>query len=220
VIEIAFADNGPGIPAEVRGRVFDPFFTTKPVGTGTGIGLAVSRGIAVAHGGSLTLADIAEEGGAYFVLRLPRAHIDDPVAGMPDVLAAAASLTGPRTALVVDDEVELAGILARMLAELGFRCDLAATGREAQRLLSESDYDVILCDLRMPDMDGAALYDWLKENRSHLCQHTGFVTGDALSGAAGSFLGRSGRPILEKPFLPSELRRFVATLTTAGSKAS
>ena len=216
-VEISVADNGPGIPAELHRRIFDPFFTTKPVGAGTGIGLAVSRGIAEAHGGSLELADAAAEGGACFVLRLPRADAGDPAAaGTPGPLAATASPASPRTALVVDDEVEVAGVLARVLASLGFRCDLAATGREARRLLSERDYDAIVCDLRMPDMDGPALYGWLEENRPHLCRRTAFATGDSLSPAAGGFLARSSRPVLEKPFVPEEVRRLVATLAADG----
>ena len=107
-------------------------------------------------------------------------------------------------------------MLSEILAALGFRCDLAATGREAQRLLSDRDYDAILCDLRMPDMDGQALYGWLEENRAHLCRRTAFVTGDALSRAAGDFLARSGRPVLEKPFAPEEVRRLVAALAAGG----
>ena len=105
------------------------------------------------------------------------------------------------------DEPELAHVLAEILATLGFRCDLTSTGREALRLL---------CDPRMPDMDGRALYGWLEQNRAHLCRRTAFVTGDALSRAAGDFLARSGRPVLEKPFAPREARRLVAALAAGG----
>lgn len=70
LLEIGVIDNGPGVPEEIRSRIFDPFFTTKKPGAGTGIGLAVSRGIAEAHGGSLTLVSSAA-GGAHFMLRLP-----------------------------------------------------------------------------------------------------------------------------------------------------
>jgi two-component system NtrC family sensor kinase len=72
LLEIAVSDNGPGVPEDIRGRIFDPFFTTKKPGAGTGIGLAVSRGIAEAHGGGLVLASSAPHG-ARFVLRLPLA---------------------------------------------------------------------------------------------------------------------------------------------------
>lgn len=69
-IEISVSDNGAGVVEAIRGRIFDPFFTTKPTGAGTGLGLAVSRGIVEAHGGSLLFAPVAE-GGARFTLRLP-----------------------------------------------------------------------------------------------------------------------------------------------------
>lgn len=213
MVEIAVADNGPGIPAAIRSRVFDPFFTTKPVGAGTGIGLAVSRGIAEAHGGSLELAE-GEGGGTRFLLRLPQAGAEeDAAAEPPEAAEAAAPARIPRSALIVDDEAEVAGVLAEVLGGLGFRCDLAATGREAQALLSARDYDVILSDLRMPDMGGQALYDWLGCCRPHLCARTVFVTGDTLAHGAHDFLLRAGRPVLEKPFVPQEVRSLVASLS-------
>jgi two-component system NtrC family sensor kinase len=124
---------------EVRGRVFDLFFTTKPVGAGTGIGLAVSRGIAEAHGRSLNLGN-TPEGGACFTLRLPRASAEDePIAKDVSRYAEAGTAQSVHRALVVDDEPDLAGMLAEILRPLGYRCDMAATGVEAQRLLLDRD---------------------------------------------------------------------------------
>jgi PAS domain S-box-containing protein len=70
-VELTVADNGPGVPAELRRRLFDPFVTTKPVGSGSGIGLTVSRGLVEAHGGTLALAEPGEPAGARFIVRLP-----------------------------------------------------------------------------------------------------------------------------------------------------
>jgi signal transduction histidine kinase len=84
-VQLAVADNGSGIADDIRSRVFDPFFTTKPVGSGTGIGLAVSRGLVEAHGGSLVLAP-SEGEGACFVIRLPVASEVSQRSGCNDVV--------------------------------------------------------------------------------------------------------------------------------------
>jgi CheY-like chemotaxis protein len=216
-VEITVADNGPGVSPAHRTRIFDPFFTTKPLGAGTGIGLAVSRGIAEVHGGSLCLGE-APGGGACFVLRVPRAPAEEaPGNGNTSCRVEAGSAQPKRRALVVDDEPDLAGMLADLLGPLGYRCDLAATGRNAQRLLSDHDYDAILCDLRMPEMGGQALYGWLEENRPHLCRRTAFITGATLNPAAGGLLASSGRPVLEKPFALDDVRRLVAELAADAS---
>jgi signal transduction histidine kinase len=71
LVEIQVADDGPGIPGDVKAKIFDWFFTTKPPGEGTRLGLAVSREILQAHGGNLRLED-TPGGGATFVLDIPR----------------------------------------------------------------------------------------------------------------------------------------------------
>jgi PAS domain S-box-containing protein len=210
-VQIEVADNGPGVPEEIRSRVFDPFFTTKPIGAGTGIGLVVSRGIVEAHGGSLVLAPSCD-GGACFVVRLPLRQDVVPGAAEAPGTAGESPARGERAALIVDDEAEVGRLLSEMLAGQGFRCDVVTSGEAAQALLLRRDYDAILCDVRMPDIDGPALFTWISEHRPHLCARTAFVTGDTLGAAAGAFLTRSGRPSLEKPFVPVDLRRLMAEL--------
>ena len=206
-IEVCVSDSGPGIAPDIRSRIFDPFFTTKPVGGGTGIGLGVSRGIVEAHGGTLTLAPGE---GARFVIRLPINTVEaTPVASAPDATVP----SDGKSVLIIDDEPEVARLLSEMLTAQGFRCDVVGSGAAAQALLERRDYDAILCDVRMPDIDGPALFAWLGEHRPHLCTRVAFVTGDTLGPAADGFLTRAGRPILEKPFVPAELRRLMAELT-------
>jgi two-component system NtrC family sensor kinase len=208
-IELTVSDNGPGIPPDILSRVFDPFFTTKPTGAGTGIGLGVSRGIIEAHAGTLTLAPA--DNGARFVMRLPLRQGDGVGTTVPAASEAPAVHT-ERSVLIADDEPEVGRLLAEMLSMQGYRCDVVGSGEAAQALLENRDYDAILCDMRMPEMDGPALFTWLGEHRPHLRRRIAFVTGDTLGAGSAGFIARSGRPILEKPFLPAELRRLMADL--------
>ena len=102
-----------------------------------------------------------------------------------------------------------------MLQKLGYRFEVKVTGEAAQAALAARDYDVVLCDLRLPGFDGPALYDWMTEHRPHLCARTAFVTADTLSPSSHRFLARAGRPVLEKPFRPAELRQLLAQLLPA-----
>ena len=207
-VRVDVADNGPGVPEALRGQIFDPFFTTKPAGIGMGIGLAVSRGIMEVHGGTLALEE-APGGGACFIIRLPRHSADE---GIAEEEAAVPVARARQPALVLDDEPEIAALLADMLGRQGYDCDVVDTGDAALQRLAAQDYALILCDLRMPGIDGAAVYEWLRQHRPHLCVRVGFVTGDTLGSASEGFVARTGRPMLEKPFVPSALRQLVAEI--------
>jgi two-component system NtrC family sensor kinase len=103
-------------------------------------------------------------------------------------------------------------LIAEALQRKGYRCDIAASGREGQALIAAlgSGYDAVICDLRMPDLDGPGLYRWMQTHHPALAERTLFVTGDALGPAAGRFLAESRRPVLEKPFVPAEVVRMIA----------
>jgi PAS domain S-box-containing protein len=206
-VEIEVADNGPGVPADIRRRVFEPFFTTKPQGLGTGLGLSFSHGVIEAHGGRLELLD--GDRGAAFRISLPAVEGSRVEAGASRLPVTA---PGRGAALVIDDEPEIADMLAELLRRQGYQVSTAESGREGRAQLEAGRFDIVLSDLRMPDMDGPALFEWMARDRPDLTSRLGFVTGDTLGPAASTFLARAGRPYLEKPFTPSAVRAFVAKL--------
>ena len=205
-IRITIADNGPGIPDAVRNRIFEPYFTTKPLGKGTGVGLAVCLGIVEAHGGSLTVGG-GEGLGTIFTIVLPAGSPDGGSAEEAKPLNARGA---QRSALVVDDEVGVRETLAEILTSSGHRVVTAASGREALERMGEQRFDVILTDIRMPDLDGRALYREIERRWPERAARVVFVSGDTLTSTLRVFAEESGRPVIEKPFLPSEVRRVVS----------
>jgi len=215
ILRVTVADNGPGIPVHLRARVFEPYFTTKPTGVGTGVGLAVSLGIVEAHGGTLTV-DCPREGGAIFTIALPVGAVEAPGADAEPSWTSSAS---QRTILIVDDEAEIREALAEILTGAGHRVETATSGREALERMASEHYDVILTDMRMPELDGRALYHEIERRWPGQGEHVIFVTGDTLASSLREFVSDSGRPVIEKPFLPSEVRRVVAEMDTNGKTA-
>jgi signal transduction histidine kinase len=208
VIRIAVADNGPGIPEHLRARVFEPYFTTKPSGLGTGVGLAVSHGIVAAHGGTLTL-DCPEMGGAVLTITLPvcPAEASDDADGPSREIAA-----GRRKILIVDDEAEIRDILAEILKGAQHRVAAVSSGREALERMAAERFDVILTDIRMPDLDGRTLYREIERRWPEQAARVVFVTGDSLAATLHEFASEHGRPVIEKPFVPKDVRRVVAEI--------
>ena len=210
------SDNGPGVQPELRERIFEPFFTTKPEGIGTGLGLAVSRSLAREHGGDLRLESVLPSpgSGASFVLTLPlsgTAHTaDGPTTGPADLASDAQPLA--RRVLAVDDETEITDLIREMLEGAGHEVLVAESGAVALEILDTVRIDAIVSDLRMPDMDGAALWREVRERHPRLSRSIIFVTGDTLSPGARQFLTETRCPSLEKPFGKAELVERVAQL--------
>jgi two-component system NtrC family sensor kinase len=210
VIRVTVADNGPGIPEHLRVRVFEPYFTTKPTGIGLGVGLAVSLGIVEAHGGTLAV-ECPRSGGALFTITLPVGFVDAPRA---DTQATSHASEPRRTILIVDDEPEIRDTLADILGHARHRVVTASSGRQALERMAAERYDVILTDIRMPDLDGRALYQEIERRWPRQAKRVVFITGDTLASALREFVSASGRPVIEKPFSPSDVRRVVAELAT------
>ena len=209
------SDNGPGIAADVRPRLFEAFFTTKAEGLGTGMGLSVSRTLAREHGGELALEAQQPDLGAAFLLSLPGLS-QRPA----PTVSASRAMSEPEAAplarvLVVDDEIEMAGLMREMLESGGFEVMNAESGAVALELLDAARFDAVVSDLRMPDMDGAELWRRVCEQHPGLRGRVLFVTGDTLSPDARSFLQRSGCDSLDKPFAKADLLGKVGGLLAA-----
>jgi PAS domain S-box-containing protein len=214
-VQLAVRDNGPGITSEIRSRIFEPFFTTKDIGVGTGVGLSVSRGIVQAHDGSLEL-ESEPRTGTIFVISLPRSKQQ---AVVPRAEPEKPTARTPHKILVVDDEPEVAEMLADILSLDGHEIEVANSGNAALRILARREFDVILSDMRMPDVDGPGLYTRIKNAYPHLLDSIVFITGDALGPSMRSFLDQTGLPYLEKPFNPKEVREIVAQVKPTASAA-
>lgn len=199
------ADNGAGIAPADRQRIFEAFVTTKAEGVGTGLGLAVSRAVAIEHGGSLRLEEATPfERGASFRLELPLQPLPADVVAEADATLPVQAGTGKRV-LVVDDEPELASMMRDALEAAGHEVATAESGAVALALLEETRFDAIVSDLRMPDIDGCALWTGVRERHPELARRFVFVTGDTLSPLPADF-GRDGAAeVLEKPFTAADL---------------
>ncbi len=216
---LQISDSGAGVPEGLRERIFDPYFTTKPGGTGTGLGLAVSRAVARELGGELRLEPSAA--GACFVLSLP---LSEPVPPQPaaipsPVAAQAPKALAPTTVLVIDDEPEIAELIEAMLISAGFEVECASSAALALQAIERRPPQAIVCDLRMPDMDGTALWRQVRQRWPALARRMVFVTGDALSAGAQQFFVESGCASLDKPFAKPELLAALRTALAATDSA-
>ena len=202
VVEVS--DTGAGVDPQLLPRLFEPFFTTKP--TGVGLGLSVSHAIVTSFNGTLSVQSELGHGTTCRVT-LPASSASEARAALP--LTPHAVGAGPTLRiLVVDDECELARALAQLLAE--HEVQLAASGKQALELCLSEEYDLVLCDLLMPELTGMDVYEELVRKRPGYEQRFVFMTGGAFTQRAREFLDVVSNERLEKPFSSDVLLAVVA----------
>lgn len=202
---IEVTDDGPGIPAEIASRIFDPFFTTKPPGLGTGLGLSIVYGIVEQHGGDVAFENLPG-GGAKFTVEIPLVAAPAETAYMATAPSADPGNVSPGRVLVVEDEPTVAQLISDVLCEEGHKVEAVLDSQEGLTRLARAQYDLIICDLRMPRLDGPAFYDALVRTQSPACDRILFITGDTLGPHTVEFLKLHRLPFLAKPFLVEELK--------------
>src|SRR5262245_21956908 len=212
-------DDGPGIPDEVQPKIFDPFFTTKDVGKGTGLGLTVAYAIIQEHGGRIRI-DSPSGSGASFFIELPINIARDAEARQRSRQALPRQTRPPQpvakkapgkagSILVVEDEAQLASAVVEALTDAGYAVEHAADGEDALKRVGARAHDLIVCDLKMPRLDGKAFFRRLESAAPKLRRRIIFVTGDVAGTDAEQFLQESGCRWLAKPFRLADLVKAV-----------
>jgi len=204
VLEVT--DDGPGMAADVKSKIFDPFFTTKEVGKGTGLGLTVAYAIVQEHGGRIRVESLPR--GASFIVELPVSGMETP-ARPPRPTAPSMEAVRGAAVLLVEDERALAAAVGEALTDAGLQVDHAGDGEEALARVRQKTYDVVICDLKMPRVDGMMLYRAMAAATPALARRVIFVTGDVAGTDAERFLEESGCRWLAKPFRLGDLLRAV-----------
>ncbi|HWF14517.1 MAG TPA: ATP-binding protein [Candidatus Acidoferrales bacterium] len=218
-LQLEVSDDGPGIPPEIVSRIFDLFFTTKPPGIGTGLGLSIVYGIVQEHGGDV-IADNRKGRGATLSLELPAISVSEFSFASEELTGPSHSQVEPglplrgRTGakkhiLIVEDEPTVVELIAEVMADEGHRVDMLLDSRAALGKLDENDYSLVICDLKMPYVDGPSLYRALVRKANPMQHKLLFVTGDTMGTRTIEFLKSSGLPYLAKPFLVEELKEAV-----------
>jgi PAS domain S-box-containing protein len=220
-------DSGPGLEPDVLAHLFEPFFSTKETGRGTGLGLAVARGICEQHGGTLVAENMGQGpgNGARFVATFP--EIEAGLAPVPSPASTPPAGTrvaqGAGRVLVVDDEAAVRGAIVRMLRTDGWTAQEAGDPHAALALLQSdegAEFVVIVTDVRMPGLDGPSLHAALAATHPDRAARVIFATGDTASLDVRVALGAAGRPVLEKPFPRRALLDLVHAVAGEGARST
>ncbi|HXT68275.1 MAG TPA: hybrid sensor histidine kinase/response regulator [Vicinamibacterales bacterium] len=210
-VRISVTDNGPGIPKAVRGRLFEPFVTTKAIGKGSGLGLAVSKGLMRSQHGDLALASTSGLGTEMY-LQLPWTDREPAAKKTPPPPVASAVR---RTMLIIEDEVDVRDMLQDM-CNLNF--DVIAVASVADGLAAmDRGYrpDVVLCDLTMP---GGGANDWLGHWQNAdvaVAARTVIITGGPMTPEDDALVVANADRVLYKPFTMARLQAVVGEVTAS-----
>ncbi|MFA6001288.1 MAG: ATP-binding protein, partial [Thermoleophilia bacterium] len=216
-IQIVFADNGPGVPEELRDRIFEPFFTTKDVGKGTGLGLSICYGVIEDNDGRIWVEPVNGRG-AKIIIELPVVATTT----FEEKQEGPVSRGRLGKVLLVDDEAAIRQVLTQTLRRAGHEVETANNGEVALKMLKKKHYDCVVSDVKMPGMDGPSLHQAVRATDPKAAGTFIFISGDTVSPETSSYLETVDNPTLAKPFEPGALekvlQKMLATPGNGGEK--
>ena len=211
-IRISFKDDGPGIARENLERIFDPFFTTREVGEGTGLGLSVCHGIMTEHNGRI-YAESKSGKGATFIVELPIVTKPEQLK-LAEPAADKSKRVDGASILVVDDEPAILQFLTQVLTEEGHRVETVDNAADALDRLKSERYDLILLDIKLPEVSGIELYKRTQKIAKSLARRVVFITGDVIGADTKNFLARTKALYITKPFDTEQLKKDINDILT------
>ncbi len=206
-VVFTIADTGSGIPPALLPKIFEPFFTTKARGEGTGLGLSICQNIVQIYGGTISAANRPDGGAAFTVALPPAAHADTPAEPEPtetDAVALSDQIT-PARVLIIEDEIALAELVAIYLQRSGHEVVAEHNGNDGLARALAEDFDLIICDVQLPGINGDEVAVRLLQERPELDNHIVIATGDVLSPATRALFDETGLPHIHKPFKLEQL---------------
>jgi nitrogen-specific signal transduction histidine kinase/CheY-like chemotaxis protein len=213
VIEVS--DTGGGIREAQLPRVFEAFYTTKPAGSGVGVGLSICRDILTELGGEISVSSEPGRGTTFRVV-LPFAPEDS--AARRAVAESPPEVESVRSRILVVDDEPLLGQTLLYAFKGRHDVSICTSGRDAlARLQKDAHFDLVLCDLMMPDVSGAAVYESVKQTHPELISRFVFMTGGAFTERAREFLEQHRGAQLEKPFNINDVERILRQITAASA---
>jgi signal transduction histidine kinase len=212
VVEVR--DTGSGIAQSNLPRIFDAFFTTKAGSAGTGLGLAICHRIITTHGGVISAESEVGRGSIFRTVLPPAAGKAAPANLISStVVHGRGESHGRRRRILVVDDEEVLGVTIRRTLSGEHEVTAVTTAKEALHLLrGEAQFDLVLCDLMMPEMTGMELYRELLRLQPEQAKKFVFMTGGSFTESATRFLTRISNPTIEKPIRAAKLRSLVRDL--------
>jgi signal transduction histidine kinase len=206
MVAVEITDTGGGIAPDLLPRIFDVFYTTKALGVGTGLGLAICDRIVTAMNGRIEAESRLGSGTTIRVV-LPRARTGRTL-GVPILPSPLDEPPPPRSVLAIEDEPAVGRTIQRLL--IPHRVIVVTRAREAlARIAAGERFDVILCDVMMPELTGMDFHALLREARPDLADQIIFLSGGAFTPRAREFFERIPNPRIDKPIDAAKLRSLV-----------